>query len=240
MVSRQPQDIEDRSLGKWLRPWNVVPELRNFTVPAGDYSVGIEVEYGFRTQQDAAFIANVIKNWRYITMDSEGGQNGIEVTFAPMLYSKFGPTSQACRYLKLLDNNRESVRAHSPASLVGTHVNLSFAGYSHTNNTQYARMRKINAYVDTRRHYIHNGYREQGESGLVRAEQDKYFGRVPYEGMNAQPTHMEFKLFNSVTDWRVLRKYVNISVSLLELIRSNVEINRAVVIDALERGYNKA
>lgn len=240
LVSREETHINSAYLGKWLRPWDVVPELKNFTAPEGDYGVGIEVEFGFRSKQDAEFIANVIKNWRYIAMDSEGGPNGIEVTFAPMLYSKFDSTSQASRYLKLLKANEERLFPHSVHHTVGTHVNLSYAGYDSGDNNFYNRMRKVNAYVDTRNGWMLDGRRERHESAITREQQQKYFGREPYEGMNTQPTHVEFKLFNSVSDWRALRKYVNISVALLELIRGNTDINHETVVDALERGYNKA
>lgn len=240
LVSRNRDTIGSAYLGKWLRPWSVVPELRNFQVPEGDYGVGIEVEYGFQTQAHAAFIANVIKNWRYIAMDSEGGPNGIEVTFAPTLYSKFNSASQACRYLKLLSENAARLYPHSRSQTVGTHVNLSYAGYNGNDPDLYDRLRTINAYVDTRNGWMLDGRRAYGEGAISFDQQVKYFGREPYEGMNTRPTHVEFKLFNSVTDWKALRKYVNISVALLELIRSNTEINRETVVDALERGYNKA
>lgn len=240
LISRDGPAIRDAYLSKWLRPWEVVPELKNFQAPAGDYSVGIEVEYGFRSQRDAAFIANVIKNWRYVTMDSEGGPNGIEVTFAPTLYSKFGPESQACRYLKLLQKEAARVYQHDPRSCIGTHVNVSFAGYDSADSTLYHRMRRLNAYCDTRNGWLYSGYRVEDENPLTLEEQTKYFGRMPYEAMNMQATHVEFKLFDSVTDWKKLRKYVNISVALMELMFSDAEINRDVVIETLERGYNKA
>lgn len=241
LVSRHQGAIGDAYLTKWLRPWEVVPELKNFQAPEGDYSVGIEVEYGFRTQADASIIAKTIKNWRYIAMDSEGGDNGIEVTFAPMLYSKFGPDSQACRYLKLLADNQLRLHPHSTTSIVGTHVNLSYSSYCGRRLGNFEeRMCTINAYCDTRNSYDWNSYRVLGETPLTLDEQLKYFGRVPYGGLNTQDTHVEFKLFNSVTDWKKLRKYVNVSVALLELIRSDTVINRAAVVAALEAGYNKA
>lgn len=240
LVSRQAEMINDAYLTKWLRPWEVVPELKDFQAPEGDYSVGIEVEYGFRSSTGAAVIAQAIKNWRYITMDSEGGPYGIEVTFAPMLYSKFGPTSQACRYLKLLDKNSSLLVQHAANAIVGTHVNLSYAGYNTRSANFQARMFKVNAYCDTRCGYEWRPYLAFGETSLTIEEQRKYFGREPYGGLNIQDTHIEFKLFNSVTDWKKLRKYVNVSVALLELIRSDTVINRASVVAALEAGYNKA
>lgn len=241
LVSRRADPILDAGLGKWIRPWEAVPALKTFTAPEGDYSVGIEVEFGFRSETSASFIANVIKNWRNITMDSEGGPHGIEVTFPPMLYSKFGPTSAPCRYLKLLEKYRtEHVHLHSPGRCIGTHVNLSYAGYSSGEGEFYRRLQKVNGYLDTRNGYMFAAYREEGETALNIVEQERYFGREPYSSLNTQPTHVEFKLFNSVTDWKALRRYVNISVALLELLRSSTPINRETVVDALELGYNKA
>lgn len=236
LVSRNDDIIYNLGLTKWHRPWHIVPTLTNFQVPEGDYSIGIEVEYGFQSVQAASAVANVIKNWRHITMDSEGGRNGMEVTFPPTLYSKFGPTSQACRYLKLLAKNVQGLVVHSPAALIGTHVNLSFAGFRSDSSLMYNRMRRINAIIDTRNYYLYEGV----ERTLTNTEQNKYFGRIPYEGMNFQNNYIEFKLFNSVHDWKRLRQYVNISVALAELIRGNESIDYTSVLAALERGYNKA
>ena len=51
-------------VGKWYRPWFVVPKLRDFAPPEGDYGIGVEIELGFNTLEDAKFVANKVKNRR--------------------------------------------------------------------------------------------------------------------------------------------------------------------------------
>ena len=41
------------SVTKWLRPWDVVPKLKNFWPEADDFGVGVEIEYGFCSEEDA-------------------------------------------------------------------------------------------------------------------------------------------------------------------------------------------
>ena len=50
--------------------------------------------------------------------------------------------------------------------------------------------------------------------------------------------YIEYKLFNSVTDWKVLRRYIDIAVSLTALLASDELIDRTTVLAALEAGYN--
>ena len=53
--------IVDVDLWKWYRPWDVVPKLRDFQAPEGDYGIGVEVEMGFRSERAAQTIANKSK-----------------------------------------------------------------------------------------------------------------------------------------------------------------------------------
>lgn len=205
---------------KWYRPWEVVPALQNWSAPEGDYGVGIEVELGFVTPAAARQVANHVKNWKYITLDFEGGANPIEATFPPTKYSSFGNRSQAVRYLNYLSRHEDLVTRHSNGRMVGTHVNVSKGGVSTYNN------RRIDAI-----NYVL-------QYSLSSELQVRYFGRRPYGYINNQGRYLEMKLFNSVTNPETLKRYVNIAVSLLRLITSDDAINAESVIVALDAGYN--
>lgn len=206
-------------LSKWIRPWDVVPKLANFTAEEDDFSIGIEVEMSFKTADDASYIASKVINWKHVAIDAEGGTFGLEVTFPPMLYSKFNSKSKAAMYLKLLSVNINKVCKHSAnIDAIGTHINV---GWKHCHNPN--RTSEICVVlVDLSNEYAY-----------------KYFGRRPYGYLYNRGNFIEFKLFNSVTDWKVLRRYVDIAVALAELCKSNRDINTDTVMEALELGYNK-
>lgn len=210
------------SVWKWYRPWEVVPSLKNWQAPAGDFGVGIEIELGFDSWSHVNGIMKAVRHWKYITMDFEGcGNYPIEATFPPVCYSKFGPKSQACRYLKLVDGKAVE---HDEEEMVGTHINVSVGGRAHRDNR--VRRDAVNSIIE----YYNDDF------GTER--QEKYFGRRPYGGIRSANTHYECKMFNSVTDWKVLRRYVDISIELVKLIESEEVINASSVIAACERGYS--
>lgn len=205
---------------KFVRPWSVVEKLRNFRPPAGDYGVGVEVEYGFQSHEDAVSTVMHIKNWKHVAVDKEGGTYGIETTFAPVLYSKLSKKNQCFRYLNFLAEEGRTI-PHSAGASVGTHVNVSaYSMLSHDRCSSVAR---------TLRHEI--GYELQ----------HKFFGRVPYgygvvRGTASGHNYIEWKLFNSTTDSKKLREYINVAVSLTKLVESDAAITTASVIEACERG----
>ena len=226
-------------LYKWRRPWDVVPKLRNFTPPEGDYGIGVEVEMGFNSVDDASFIANKIKNWKYVAIDVEGGNWPIEATFAPVLYSKLSSKTQVFRYLKLLTQHSDKVHKHDEGSMVGTHINVSKGGARYTDET---RLRRMYFALLSQRVSVPTYERDcqdLGNNPLTRDECYKYFNRVPYGGCYSQSTYIEYKLFNSTTDVKALRRYINIAVSLTDLLYSTNLINYDSVRAALEAGYNK-
>lgn len=223
MVARDVGYFDGRAgLTKWFRPWDVVPELKEFTPPEGDYGIGIEVELGFTSRANVQHIANIIKDWKYIALDEEGGSFPLEVTFPPLLYSKLSSKSQPMRYLKLLKENEARIYRHSPGNLVGTHVNVSKGGVSFARNSRVGAM-------------------HSALSDLSTALEVKYFGRRPYGYIYVQGggKHLEFKLFDSTIDTAVLRRYIDISVALTDLIAGTEEITHTSLVAALERGYNK-
>jgi hypothetical protein len=211
-------------LSKWYRPWDVVPSLANIRAPEGDYLVGVEVERGFTSREAAQSIVEKIKNWKHIAVDIEGGTTPIEATFPPFLYSKMNSRRQVFRYLKLLRENENLLVQHTNRS-VGMHINVSKGGVT-----------------------FHDSYRagqvsEVIENELGCADYTKYFDRRPYGFCYVQQTdtnsYIEYKLFNSVTSNRKLRRFINTAVALTDLITGTEYINESSVRAALEIGYNK-
>ena len=222
-------EYRSECLYKWYRPWEVVPKLKEFSPPVGDYGIGVEVEMGFISQTAASTIVNLIKNWRWIAVDIEGGSHPIEATFPPVLYSKMSSKSQVFRYLKLLRDNHELVHNHSPSSSVGTHINVSKGGIQFFDED---RVDEVSCIMERFGNY-------PGVRGEARDKCIKYFGRVPYGGVYDQGGYLEYKLFNSTTDGKALKRYINIAVALTDLIDSDQEITEESVFAACELGYNK-
>ena len=236
LIGRIKQAIVDRQnsidsrygslyLNKWLRPWHVVPKLKTFTPPEGDFGIGVEIEMGFRSLTAARTVAAHIKNWHNVALDYEACEHPIEATFPPFLYSKMGPSTQCVRYLKFLEANSSLVHRHAEYTQIGTHVNVSY-GYgrqvSNSPNT-YGRMGEVNRIL----------------ADLSGTAKGKYFGRNPYGYGYSRNTYIEWKLFNSQTDSRRLRQYIDIAVELTRLVHSDTRITGTTVLAALETGYNK-
>ncbi len=195
------------SLGKWHRPWDVVPELRDFQAPAGDWGVGIEVEMGFTTEAAAQSVARYIEDadWQYVTLDREGGRHPIEATFPPVYLSTIHD-SDVVKYLDYLATVPQLIVSHNSEAMVGTHVNVSPG----------AGMTLYTERVDELCDILENGY-------LGRDNEVKYFGRRPYgfaygQGWSGNGYKwVEYKLFNSQTDSRRLRQYINEAVAMTKL-----------------------
>ena len=223
VVARSYNDGDALFTGKWLRPWDVVPKLRNFRPPQGEYGIGIEVEMGFNSQQDASYIADQIKDWKYIAVDREGGTHPIEATFPPVLLSKFN-NSQAVRYLRLLKKNEDRIYAHSVAASVGTHVNVSSGT---TRPAVGARVENMEDVLD-KICYGRAGSGRDAEFCL------KYFGRErPYGTVYSQGHYLEYKLFNSTTSTKQLKKYVAVAVALTKMIEGDEPITVDTVKETL-------
>lgn len=206
-------------LYKFTRPWDVVDKLKRFTVPEGDFSVGVEVEYGFTNTAAASCVITFVRNWRHVTCDREGGAYGVETTFPPTLYSKLNSKSQVFRYVKFLQEHQHLLADHW--GHVGTHINV---GYGRSCDS--ARLLSMNIHL-------------QGLSNELKV---KYFGRRPYGYGHRRGTAtnhwVEWKLFNSTPDPEAVRRYINIAVSLTKLLRDGGPITSESVVAALEAGYN--
>lgn len=220
---------------KWLRPWDVVPALRDFRPAEGDFGVGIEIEYGFNTRQDFEYIGNKIKDWKYIALDYEGAGVPLEVTFPPVLYSKFGSNSQAMRYLSLL--KREEARLCVSHATVGTHVNISTHLPTNDYSPRVGGVCRVGGYGGFQPDTTVNGCLQR----LSNAEKLRYFNREPYGYIDMQRHGMEFKLFHSEPDTKQLVKYVEVSVALAKLIIDfDTPITMEAVRAACEAGYQLA
>lgn len=206
-------------LYKFTRPWDVVDKLRRFTVPEGDFSVGVEVEYGFANREAASCVITFVRNWRHVTCDREGGTYGVETTFPPTLYSKLNRKSQVFRYVKFLQEHQHLLTNHW--GQVGTHINVGYGGVCDSSG--------LNA--------VNN--RLMALSEELKA---KYFGRRPYGYGYRRGTPgnnwVEWKLFNSTPDPEAVERYINIAVSLTKLVRDSGPITDESVAAALEAGYN--
>lgn len=227
-LARRDQDEMSRlGLFKWIRPWDVVPKLRNIVAPQGDFTVGVEIEMGFASQAAASLVAQKVMRMRNVTADWEGGTYPIEATFPPSLYSKFGAKSPAVKYVKFLAANRDILR-HSGFH-VGTHVNVGSPELNATPNRA-GRLMAVNEHLMT----------------LSSEDKAKYFGRAqPYRyGLMQQSgggnAFIEWKLFNSSHEVPRFCSYVHTGVELVRLIASRAGITATSVRDALDTGYHKA
>lgn len=222
-ILNREQDVETAndyiSVFKWYRPWDVVPELKNFKAPDGEYAIGIEVEASFT--DDGRAVAKKIQHWKHVAVDFEASDDMMEVTFPPMLYNKLSSKQQPFRYLKLLRSD-STVVDHDEDDEIGIHVNVSKGGHL----------------PDTARTHTLG---EMLRSHLSGAECRKYFGRARSYGYGHayNRDYIEFKLFNSTTDSKVLRKYIHVAVALADIIYSDVDITEEVVLAALETAHSK-
>jgi len=225
-------------LGKIARPWDVVPRLRDFRAPEGDYSVGLEVEYGFSSVASARETISFVANWKNVCIDREGGTFGVETTFPPMLFSKITNKQPVFRYLRHLKEKEGRLASH--LGRVGTHVNVGSwqGGFSD---------------------WLLGALSSALSYRLSDEDKRKYFGRMPYGYLYQRGSYVEYKLFNSTTDITAVRRYINIAVSLTKLLdeyrHAPIVIGvdptshnsqdggastfpREAVLAALERGYN--
>jgi len=210
------------NLSKIMRPWSIVPALRDFCPPEGDFGIGVEIEYGFTSSAAAKGAMYHVRNWKHVALDREGGIHGVEATFPPILYSKLSKRDKPFRYLDFLAANHSILAQH--CGQVGTHINVSAA-------------RRVN---DVRREAVNGILRE-----LSQSLKQKYFNRNPYGYINHRSEnasgngYVEMKLFNSTTCSITLRRYINIAVSLVKLMTSDDALTHDSVVAALEAGYNK-
>lgn len=227
LARRDQDEMSNLGLFKWIRPWDVIPKLRNIVAPPGDFTVGVEIEMGFASQAASSLVAKKVLRMRNVTADWEGGTYPIEATFPPALYSKFGPKSPSVKYVEFLAANLSILR-HS-GHYVGTHVNVGSPELN-ANPNRVGRLAAVNGYLQS----------------LSSEDKAKYFGRAaPYRyGIMQQSSggnaFVEWKLFNSSHEVPRFCSYVHTGVELVRLIASDIPITEASVRRALDTGYHKA
>lgn len=224
--NREWDKFKHLCLSKWTRPWEVVPELKQFKAPKGDYGVGIEIEMGFNSDKDATFFCEYMKDWKNVTFDREGGKYPIETTFPPTIYSEINSRYLPFRYLRYLTKNKDRVYKHDETAAVGTHINVSKGGI--TNYNPNGRLTDLNNCL---KNIIKNN-----DLNI------KYFGRRPYGLAFNQGKWVEFKLFNSQLSDKRLRQYIDIAVSLIDLVvgKTDTPMTLQNVHIALEEGFCKS
>ena len=235
-IASRNHDLYSEYLGKWIRPWTAVPELKTWAPPKGDFGVGVEIEMGFRSHEAAKRVAAYVEKWKYLTLDFEGGTHPIEATFAPVVLSKMYRNSQVFRYLDYLKDNRNLVTRHHSTYQVGTHVNVSMGGVKFvTSNYAYNTYQRNTPRTELVANLLGNMcYRHE-------VDVQKYFGRQPYGYCHVQGggRWIEYKLFNSQLESSRLKQYINIAVELTKLIAGKLHISEESIVDTLETGYNK-
>lgn len=229
-VSAVKRNIVERVMDdneyKWLRPWDIVPKLREYQPPAGQFGVGIEVELPFISYEASRTVARHIQNMRHITIDNEGGTYPLEVTFPPIVSSKMNNKCQVARYFKYLNSTNLVNRPYLTQQnrWIGIHVNVSKGEDGTAAETRGSRCDVMSVLL-----------RELNSDANLH-----FFGRViPYNYAVWQGRYVEFKMFHSTTDFAALKRYVNISVALADLLFSERALSLASLMEALEAGYNK-
>lgn len=207
-------------LGKWCRPWDLVPKLKNYRAPNGEFAVGLEVELGFKSHENAVCAGKFLHKMRYVTADFEGGQHPVEATFPPFRYNRLNKNNQVFRYLKFVAENDLALEQLS--DYAGTHVNVSMGGRRGC--------RKVPALGGLNREL----------SSLSYEQKERYFGRRnPYGYLYKRGRFIEMKLFKSSTDGAVIRRYINIAIAIAEFAYKKILPTQEELVAALEIAYNK-
>lgn len=219
-------ELVGNGLTKWLRPWDVAPEISRLNPQPGDFTVGVEVEMGFNSVAHAHEVAKKLIKMHYVTLDWEGGTFPIEATFPPFLYSKLSNRTQVVRYTSMLSGELSQYVSPHRGAYVGTHVNV---GTPAMRNMARGRLGQANNVLEYLGDELHR----------------RYFSRRPYGygyrmgGATSVAQWIEWKLFLSTTDPRRLRGYIHTAVELTRLVTSGEPIDRVSVIRSLETGLRK-
>lgn len=201
---------------KDMRPHDIVPSLRDFKVPAGDFSVGLEIEH--RMTSDARHKAvDWLRNEPRACMDADGGSL-FEATFPPILFSEITDDWGPYRYSRFL--HAEKLTAASYALGIGIHVNVG---------SDPETMKKANANI----YYGWDGFPN-------REKNQKYFNRQPYGGIYQQAggKFWEMKMFACTTDVDKIGWYATAGVAILKTFAAGKSTADSIYA-ALEVAYNE-
>lgn len=121
--------------GKYLRPWTMDPELYS-DLDENQPWWGFEFETGYTNQDTRAEV--IRRTWDELNntcFDAEGeGGYRSEITFAPQEISKYEDrTAEAVKFMKMIDELRETHTNRTDQSGVGCHLNISVPGLNAEN-----------------------------------------------------------------------------------------------------------
>lgn len=212
---------------KALRPHDTIEAIKNFKVPDGDYSVGLEHECNVIDDDSIKArrqIVDFLKQEDYVCIDSDGagGRAGakvmLEATFPPVLASTIGLDWAGCRYVDFIGKNKLVVPATPTTHYVGVHINMAKGSPT------------------AKWHRYANFYTPHGELNK------KYFGRAMGFSMacqgNGVTKWIEFRMFNTTEDPVQLLWYVRCAQTLIDLIEAGKD-GDGKVYNHLEEAYNK-
>lgn len=191
---------------KGMRPHNNIPEIVNFKVPKGDYSIGVEIEHRMANQKAREEAIDFIFDMDYVCLDSDGGGALLEATFPPILLSEIDEKWNACRWLDFLKKNK-SVATSDPTDYVGIHVNIGSSTYKGMSHDNFNTKRVVIATMFTAKEAI------------------RYFGRNAV-GMHPQSNGVtnwvEMRMFHTTDDSKTLLWYVVAARILMDWVEDKI------------------
>ena len=195
-------------LSKEIRPWTLVPSI----IPEVDEPlIGFEFETSPRSSSERTRIKRELwDTFDNYSVDPEGGEAGLEVTFSPEPVSAYvSGTSRAQRFASEVLATMQLEEYHEGNCDIGTHANISIPG--------------IPPVVVER--FINNGLEcmpAVGEDGTnLRLS---LFGRTHLYGLAYNQTkYVEMKTFRTTYDPQVMELYIGRVVNLINGIKVATE-----------------
>ena len=203
-------------LGKEIRPWTLVPSV----IPTVDEPlIGFEFETSPRSSDERLRIKQELwDTFENYSVDPEGGNAGLEVTFSPEPVSAYtSGTSNAQRFAREVLSTMELEKYHADETAIGTHANISIPGIPST--------------VTER--FIYRGLGVMpmcGEDGTnLRLS---LFGRALLFGTAYnQVNYVELKTFRTTYDPQVLALYIERVINLINGIKIAAAEHGVSIID---------
>ena len=203
-------------LSKEIRPWTLVPSI----IPKVDEPlIGFEFETSPRSSSERARIKQELwDTFDNYSVDPEGGDAGLEVTFSPEPVSAYvSGTSRAQRFASEVLATMQLEEYHEDNCEIGTHANISIPG--------------IPPVVVER--FINNGLEcmpAVGEDGTdLRLT---LFGRsYLYGTAYNQTNYVEMKTFRTTYDPQVLALYIERIINLINGIKMAAEEHGVIIMN---------
>lgn len=203
-------------LSKEIRPWTLVPSV----IPKVDEPlIGFEFETSPRSNSERTRIKQELwDTFENYSVDPEGGNAGLEVTFSPEPLSAYtSGTSRAQRFAREVLATMQLEEYHESVTDIGTHANISIPG--------------IPAMVVAQ--FINNGLNcmpAVGEDGTNLRR--SLFGRECLYGLAYnQAKYVEMKTFRTTYDPQVLALYIERIINLINGIKAAVAEHSVGILD---------